>query len=126
MFQQPPLQERPSLFDAPTVEQLQQALIALGIDPEEAYGSPLLLHHNNNISQKAENPFAIHKIDGDGNCGFRAVSYLLTGTQKYHWQLRLIATNELAVNGEKWDSKDYRFKFIKSATSHCFRNCWTC
>lgn len=104
---------RPALFNAPTLEQLQAALNAVGIPPEAAAGSPLLQNHSNNILGQTDNPFVIAQIRGDGNCGFRAISYLLTGTQNYHWLLRRVATSELAYNNE-WDGNNYIIYYQKT------------
>uniref|UniRef100_A0A914QHG6 OTU domain-containing protein n=1 Tax=Panagrolaimus davidi TaxID=227884 RepID=A0A914QHG6_9BILA len=37
-------------------------------------------------------PSTTYDPDGDGNCGFRALSYLLFGTEDYHWIIRTVIT----------------------------------
>ena len=50
-------------------------------------------------------PKRTHKTDGDGNCYFRAMSFILTGTEDYHVQLRDSVVGHMAVIDGKL--KDY-------------------
>uniref|UniRef100_A0A914Q189 OTU domain-containing protein n=1 Tax=Panagrolaimus davidi TaxID=227884 RepID=A0A914Q189_9BILA len=43
----------------------------------------------------------IHDVDRDGNCGYRVLSYLLTGTEDFHWIIRLKVMDHIAKNGDK-------------------------
>ena len=48
---------------------------------------------------------SVHKIPGDGNCQFRALSHALHGTDVYHKDVRRCTVSELEKN---WDSyKDF-------------------
>jgi len=42
-------------------------------------------------------PKAVEKIKGDGNCFFRCFSYLITGKQNYHGDIRKIVCDALPV-----------------------------
>uniref|UniRef100_A0A914YK64 OTU domain-containing protein n=1 Tax=Panagrolaimus superbus TaxID=310955 RepID=A0A914YK64_9BILA len=37
---------------------------------------------------------------GDGNCGYRSLSTLLTGVEDYHWHIRLKIYEYISYNGE--------------------------
>jgi hypothetical protein len=60
-------------------------------------------------------------IKGDGNCGFRSLSYALTGSQKNHEKIRLDIINYLeqtitrfnqGIPGNDWWSKLNFFKIL--------------
>ena len=63
----------------------------------EHYISPFKFHLNfegSNAMEKGgactplSSPQKIKPIQGDGNCMFRALSYVITGSEKYHLQVR--------------------------------------
>ena len=41
-------------------------------------------------------------IIGDGNCFFRAISYVITGSQRYHGKIRTFVVQHMAANQEKF------------------------
>ena len=49
---------------------------------------PLVVKHNFKPSKKVGQPSKLLHILGDGNCLFRAFSYVITGRQTYHMKLR--------------------------------------
>lgn len=44
--------------------------------------------------------FSIKQISGDGNCFFNSISYLLTGSEKYHWEIRIAAYKKLSESAD--------------------------
>uniref|UniRef100_A0A914PCH5 OTU domain-containing protein n=1 Tax=Panagrolaimus davidi TaxID=227884 RepID=A0A914PCH5_9BILA len=42
--------------------------------------------------------FKTKDVRGDGNCGYRALSYLLTGSQDFHWQIRMRVMEHVVQN----------------------------
>lgn len=61
-------------------------MLKLGLDPALAVNSPLL----NLAAAKVDEhtPFIKRNVDGDGNCCWRAVSLLFTGSEEYYWEIR--------------------------------------
>ena len=60
----------------------------------------------NEILNTCENmgrPNSVTKIQGDGNCFFRAISFALSGTEDNHMQLRMATVNYLLQNGNKFN-----------------------
>ena len=49
---------------------------------------PLVVKHNFKTSKKVGQPSKLLHILGDGNCLFRAFSYVITGRQTYHMKVR--------------------------------------
>ena len=45
---------------------------------------PLIFPHARKISKPLNKPIKLYNIIGDGNCLFRALSYIITGRQIYH------------------------------------------
>ena len=45
-------------------------------------------------------PAATVRIQGDGNCSFRALAFVITGSQDEHLELRAIATSYMQHNAE--------------------------
>lgn len=51
-------------------------------------------------------PLGIVKIEGDGNCWFRAISYVITGSEKYHNEIRCAVVKHMAVCLERNEVND--------------------
>ena len=49
---------------------------------------PLIFPHARKISKPLNKPIKLYNIIGDGNCLFRALSYIITGRQIYHMTVR--------------------------------------
>ena len=49
---------------------------------------PLIFPLRPTIAKLLNEPAILHKITGDGNCLFRALSYIITGRQVYHNVIR--------------------------------------
>ena len=49
---------------------------------------PLIFPHARKISKPLNKPIKLYNIIGDGNCLFRAFSYIITGRQIYHMTVR--------------------------------------
>lgn len=49
---------------------------------------PLVLPHATKVPKILTKPATLHNILGDGNCLFRALSYVITGRQVYHSVVR--------------------------------------
>ena len=49
---------------------------------------PLVLPHATKVPKILTKPATLHNILGDGNCLFRALSYVITGRQVYHTVVR--------------------------------------
>ena len=49
---------------------------------------PLVLPHRQRTPKLLTTPTNLHQILGDGNCLFRAPSYVITGRQVYHYLVR--------------------------------------
>ena len=61
--------------------------------------------HGNNIKSKdpvrigvSQSPLATFRIKGDGNCFFRSLAQVLTGSQDDHEEVRLLVTSYMAYN----------------------------
>ncbi|XP_061177698.1 uncharacterized protein LOC133186474 [Saccostrea echinata] len=50
------------------------------------------------LVQEIEAPLSCEEIKRDGNCFFRAVSFCLTGVEKYHYEIRLAVCQHLLQN----------------------------
>lgn len=55
------------------------------------------------------NKFSLKNVEADGNCGYRSLSVLIFGTEKYHWLLRRALLQWRQQQGEaegvkKWDA----------------------
>lgn len=46
----------------------------------------------------------IHRIEGDGNCVFRAISHQLYGTEDHHFLLRQVTMDYLILNREEFEN----------------------
>uniref|UniRef100_A0A914QC94 OTU domain-containing protein n=1 Tax=Panagrolaimus davidi TaxID=227884 RepID=A0A914QC94_9BILA len=86
------------LFLPPDLQQLQHYLILLDLPPELAYNSPLLTSLA--IEPQGRSPVTID-TRGDGNCGHRSFSKLLTGVEDYHWHIRLKIYEYIAANARR-------------------------
>uniref|UniRef100_A0AC34Q6R3 OTU domain-containing protein n=1 Tax=Panagrolaimus sp. JU765 TaxID=591449 RepID=A0AC34Q6R3_9BILA len=73
-------------FNVPTMEQLQMIASQLYL-PFHRY-----IFSNMNGASAIEtctfDKSKIHAVDADGNCGFRCLSYIITGKQDYHREIR--------------------------------------
>lgn len=70
----------------------------LEIQGDETEISPLRgMPRNDRVST----PIMVCDVPADGNCGFRALSYLLFGDEKYHWELRKCISRTQFENNEK-------------------------
>ena len=49
---------------------------------------PLIFPHSVRLSKPLNKPTKLYNIIGDGNCLFRALSYVITGRQVYHTIVR--------------------------------------
>ena len=49
---------------------------------------PVIKEHENIQSKPIDSPSTSYKVQGDGNCLFRALSYVVTGRQMYHGIIR--------------------------------------
>ena len=47
-------------------------------------------------------PAATVRVQGDGYCFFRALAFVITGSQDEHLELRAIATSYMQHNAEKF------------------------
>jgi hypothetical protein len=79
--------ELPRLFIPPTKD-LQQSLC-------NTLNLPLKCEHEPCSNKNLGRPTKIHKIKGDGNCLFRALSYAITGSQGYHKEVRENVINHM-------------------------------
>uniref|UniRef100_A0A914QW11 OTU domain-containing protein n=1 Tax=Panagrolaimus davidi TaxID=227884 RepID=A0A914QW11_9BILA len=77
---------------------LKLRLKILGIDEKNAMNSPLLKSANGKLNMKK---LKLRDVKPDGNCGYRVLSYLLTGTENFHWIIRLKVMDHVAKNGDK-------------------------
>jgi hypothetical protein len=99
----PPSETKKTKFSAPkfippTLKQIQHALKIFGIDEKHATKGPLLKLESGTINVKK---LKLRDVKRDGNCGYRALSYLLTGTEEFHWVIRLKVMSHIAENGDK-------------------------
>ena len=84
------------LFNPPTKAQVEAALRIFNIDLNFAFHSPLLKATN----QTYQGQVSTRVCKGDGNCGYRAISKLLTGEESFHWQIRLRNYEYIINNGQ--------------------------
>ena len=57
--------------------------------------SIMLTHEFNSSEETIESPSTIHRIIGDGNCFFRCISFMITGTENFHSNIRHITVNHM-------------------------------
>ncbi|XP_062579865.1 uncharacterized protein LOC134241859 [Saccostrea cucullata] len=69
--------------------------------PFLCFGSPL---ENQPFEKELGKPCNEHKISGDGNCFFRAVSFSLTNSEDYHYDLRNAVCKHLLENEDYFQS----------------------
>uniref|UniRef100_A0AC35G0W5 OTU domain-containing protein n=1 Tax=Panagrolaimus sp. PS1159 TaxID=55785 RepID=A0AC35G0W5_9BILA len=72
-------------MNPPSEVQIQRCLTILGLPAKLAANSPLLPTRNTTYDSDY---LEISDCEGDGNCGYRAISKLLTGREDFHWRIR--------------------------------------
>ncbi|KAK3102186.1 hypothetical protein FSP39_009458 [Pinctada imbricata] len=61
--------------------------------------------HSNRLIKNAENPKAWHRVTGDGNCFFRALSYAISNTEENHEKLRTLICEHASLQPDHFASK---------------------
>ena len=62
-------------------------------------------------------PWQCDPIEKDGNCFFRCISQIISGTQAHHQQLRGEVCRFIATDGREFTQKYLRTKFYKETSS---------
>uniref|UniRef100_A0A914QFG7 OTU domain-containing protein n=1 Tax=Panagrolaimus davidi TaxID=227884 RepID=A0A914QFG7_9BILA len=74
------------LFIPPPINYLERYLELLGMQSNLVANSPLLQNSSTELKDKK---IITMKTKADGNCGYRAISILLTGVEDYYWDIRI-------------------------------------
>uniref|UniRef100_A0AC35G260 OTU domain-containing protein n=2 Tax=Panagrolaimus sp. PS1159 TaxID=55785 RepID=A0AC35G260_9BILA len=108
----------PEIYDLqisipPMIEDLQRYLNLLELPSQLAANSPLLNFAS--VTTAGKNMITVSTL-ADGNCGYRAISILLTGVEDYFWKIRIKIYDHIVVNGHRiWGigSQEQKIKFYK-------------